>query len=101
MRFLSLASEFPAAKWASLWTAPPSSAFHNLPPQPSPFVGREKELANILRRLTDRDCRLLTLVGPGGIGKTRLALQTAQTFIDTEAGEDFFAHGIIFVPLLE
>jgi predicted ATPase/DNA-binding SARP family transcriptional activator len=81
---------------------PPSSPpapLSTLPSQPTPFVGRAAELADILRRLTDRDCRLLTLVGPGGIGKTRLALRTAQAFIDTEAGEDFFAHGIIFVPL--
>lgn len=72
---------------------------HNLPSQPTPFIGRATELADILRRLTDRDCRLLTLVGPGGIGKTRLALQTAQAFIASQPGEGFFSHGIIFVPL--
>ena len=47
---------------------------HNLPSQATPFIGREKELAKITRRLKDSTCRLLTLVGPGGIGKTRLAL---------------------------
>jgi predicted ATPase/DNA-binding SARP family transcriptional activator len=77
----------------------PSAPSLNLPPQPTSFVGREKELASIIRRLTDRDCRLLTLVGPGGIGKTRLALQTAQSFIDSGTGIDFFAQGIVFVPL--
>ena len=72
---------------------------HNLPPQPTPFVGRERELAEIIGRLTDRRCRLLTLVGPGGIGKTRLALQVAQRFSDATQDEDFFGHGIYFVPL--
>lgn len=42
------------------------------------FIGREKERAEIQQRLTQPECRLLTLVGPGGIGKTRLALQLAS-----------------------
>ncbi|MBL7063653.1 MAG: tetratricopeptide repeat protein [Anaerolineae bacterium] len=64
-----------------------------LPPQPTPFVGREEELAEIGRHLTDPDCRLLTLTGPGGIGKTRLALQAAA-----ENGV-YFLHDVCFVPL--
>jgi predicted ATPase/DNA-binding SARP family transcriptional activator len=55
-------------------SAPPR---HNLPAQSTPFVGREDELAEIAARLGDPDCRLLTLVGPGGSGKTRLALEAA------------------------
>lgn len=80
---------------------PPASSppRHNLPPQPTTFVGRATELADIIRRLTDKDCRLLTLVGAGGIGKTRLALQTAQLMLDSGAAGDFFSHGIIFTPL--
>ncbi|MBE7551606.1 MAG: tetratricopeptide repeat protein [Anaerolineales bacterium] len=77
----------------------PPAPLHNLPPQPTLFVGRERELAEIIRRLTDRDCSLLTLVGPGGIGKTRLALQVAQMFSRPAPGESFFGHGIYFVPL--
>ena len=50
---------------------------HNLPIQLTSFVGREGELATIAARLADPACRLLTLVGPGGIGKTRLALEAA------------------------
>ncbi len=48
---------------------------HHLPQQFTSFVGREQELADINRRLQDPACRLLTLVGPGGIGKTRLAMR--------------------------
>src|SRR5260370_18692355 len=66
---------------------------HNLPPQPTPFVGRESELAQIADRLADPSCRLLTLVGPGGIGKTRLALQAAANSLEA------FADGVFFVSL--
>ncbi|MBW7886598.1 MAG: AAA family ATPase, partial [Caldilineaceae bacterium] len=48
-----------------------------LPVPAAPFIGREAEMAQIAERLSDPDCRLLTLVGPGGVGKTRLALQVA------------------------
>jgi predicted ATPase/DNA-binding CsgD family transcriptional regulator len=50
----------------------------NLPTFPAPFVGRHDELTDIVRLLSDPACRLLTLVGPGGIGKTRLALEAAR-----------------------
>ncbi len=49
-----------------------------LPPQMTPFVGREKELAEILHLLENPACRLLTLVGTGGIGKTRLAIEAGK-----------------------
>ena len=51
---------------------------HNLPAETTPFVGREAELAQIGDLLSSRDCRLLTLFGPGGMGKTRLALQAGR-----------------------
>ena len=66
---------------------------HNLPVQLTTFVGRETELLEISEQLTSPECRLLTLVGPGGIGKTRLALAAA------EAQRGSFADGIYFVPL--
>ncbi|MBN1641690.1 MAG: AAA family ATPase, partial [Anaerolineae bacterium] len=50
---------------------------HNLPAQLAPFVGRERELNEIAQRLEDPACRLVSLVGPGGSGKTRLALEAA------------------------
>ena len=77
--------------------APPP---HNLPPQPTAFVGREAELAEIGRYLHNPEAQLLTLVGPGGIGKTRLALQAAARCIDPETGFDLrFSDGVFVVPL--
>src|SRR5215208_1968360 len=67
----------------------------NLPVQPTRLVGREQELAEALALLREEDVRLLTLTGPGGVGKTRLALQVAA-----EAVEDF-PHGVWFVPLAD
>jgi predicted ATPase/class 3 adenylate cyclase len=65
-----LPSEFPPLK--TLDTSPT-----NLPLQPTPLVGRARELAEIASLLAQADLRLLTLTGPGGTGKTRLALQAA------------------------
>jgi ATP-dependent Clp protease ATP-binding subunit ClpA len=48
---------------------------NNLPVQPTPFIGREKQVTAVVRLLSREDVRLLTLTGPGGTGKTRLALQ--------------------------
>ncbi len=64
-----------------------------LPPQTTAFVGRETELAEIGARLADPACRLLSLVGPGGIGKTRLALEV------TARQRDRYPDGAVFVPL--
>jgi predicted ATPase/DNA-binding SARP family transcriptional activator len=75
-------------------TAP---ARHNLPAQTTTFVGREEELAEISARLQDPACRLLTLLGPGGIGKTRLALRLAEELAGAQPAA--FEHGIFFVPL--
>ena len=67
--------------------APPAlrrqAARHNLPLQLTRFLGRERELHDIRRMLGE--ARLLTLSGPGGIGKTRLALEAARTLIGTYA----------------
>ncbi|MBC8075420.1 MAG: tetratricopeptide repeat protein, partial [Chloroflexales bacterium] len=63
-------------------------------------VGRQREQADIIRRLTDPACRLLTLTGPGGIGKTRLAIQVAQMVANEWAGDEAIADGVLFVPLV-
>ena len=71
---------------------------HNLPSQRTPFVGRTAELAAITRLLVaEEDCRLLTVVGPGGMGKTRLALKVAEEIV--AASSQRFADGVFFVPL--
>jgi predicted ATPase/DNA-binding SARP family transcriptional activator len=65
----------------------------NLPTYPEPFIGRERELRELGALLDDDGSRLITLVGPGGIGKTRLAVQAATNASAT------FAHGCWFVSL--
>jgi len=70
-----------------------SPAPHNLPPDVTPFIGRRAALGQVAERLADPACRLLTVLGPGGIGKTRLAIQAARG--ETER----FPHGIYFVDL--
>lgn len=71
----------------------PAKKPHTLPPAPTPFVGRESELAEIGRLIGDEQCRVLTLIGPGGVGKSRLALQAAAEQLDA------FSDGVFFVPL--
>jgi predicted ATPase/class 3 adenylate cyclase len=65
----------------------------NLPVQPTPLVGREREVTEVLALLRRDDVRLLTLTGPGGTGKTRLALQGAVELVEA------FGAGVYFVNL--
>lgn len=65
----------------------------NFPAMPTPFVGRERELAALSTLIEDPSKRLITLVGAGGVGKTRVAMQAAQ------AAAALFADGVYFVPL--
>jgi predicted ATPase len=66
-----------------------------LPLQPTSFVGRDSEIAEVGKLLTDPACRLLTLFGPGGVGKTRLAIECAALQQNT------FPDGVYFVPLAQ
>lgn len=66
---------------------------NNLPIQPTRFIGRATELKSIQKILRSEDVRLLTLVGAGGTGKTRLALQAAAGLIN------YFQEGVFFVDL--
>jgi len=81
-----LPSEFPLLKTIE-------AGMKNLPLPRTSFVGRAPELAAVDRLLDDPNCRLLTLVGPGGAGKTRLALEAAARRVDR------YPHGVHFVPL--
>lgn len=71
----------------------PSARRHNLPPQPTAFIGRERELVELAQLVERPECRLISLVGQGGSGKTRLALQAAAEQIEA------FSDGVCLVPL--
>jgi predicted ATPase/class 3 adenylate cyclase len=74
---------------------PPLKSLHqtNLPIPATPFLGRERELAEVLGLLSQEHVRLLTLTGPGGTGKTRLGLQAAGGLADR------YPHGVWWIPL--
>jgi predicted ATPase/class 3 adenylate cyclase len=65
----------------------------NLPISSTPFLGREAELTEVASLLASSDTRLLTLTGPGGTGKTRLAAQAAGLVSDS------YADGVWWIPL--
>src|SRR5215216_6214663 len=79
-----LPSEFPPLRTLEAYR-------NNLPLQPTPLVGREKEVSEVCHLLGGEATRLLTLTGPGGIGKTRLALQAAADLLDDFPDGTFFA----------
>jgi len=81
-----LKADFP--KLATLSATP-----NNLPVQLTPFVGREAELASLKALLANSRNRLVTIVAPGGMGKTRLALEAAEQI------HDAYPHGVYFVAL--
>jgi predicted ATPase/class 3 adenylate cyclase len=81
-----LPSEFPPLRTLGTYR-------NNLPLQPTPLIGREKEVAEVCDLLRGETTRLLTLTGPGGIGKTRVALQAAADLLED------FPDGTFFVPL--
>ena len=81
-----LPSEFPPLRTLDAYR-------NNLPLQPTPLIGREKEVAEVCERLSRPEVRLLTLTGAGGTGKTRLGLQAAAEL--TQQFED----GVFFVSL--
>jgi transcriptional regulator with XRE-family HTH domain len=83
----------------------------NLPAQLTPFFGRTAEIVELTQYLTNPTARLVTIVGPGGMGKTRLALAVAQSMLDVQIQTDStsnqassikhhrYADGVYFVAL--
>lgn len=71
----------------------PTTTQHNLPLQGMPFVGRKVELAELARLLQNPMLRCISVVGPGGMGKTRLAIEAARQHLSA------FADGVYFVDL--
>lgn len=94
-------SETVRGEWVAM-LSPRGTAYEPSPKEPLPLrfptapnaiVGREDDLASVIYYLTSGKTRLVTLTGPGGVGKTRLSLQLAE-FAQTQ-----FADGAVFVPL--
>lgn len=96
---IRLHEQIRAGKLDAVTVAPASphpviaSPQHNLPAQLTPFIGREEELAQLDSLLRDPERRLITLIGLGSVGKTRLALAAARESIGR------FDHGVWFAPL--
>ncbi len=72
----------------------PAPRFHHFPATLTPFFGRQAEVAHIIERLADPNCRLLTVTGPGGIGKSRLIVEAARQISPLD-----FPDGLYFIPL--
>jgi predicted ATPase/class 3 adenylate cyclase len=81
-----LAAEFPPLRGLDRY-------HHNLPVQATPLIGREAEVRSVCERFRQDTTRLLTLTGPGGVGKTRLALEVAAQLLDDARD------GVWYVPL--
>lgn len=78
---------------------PSQMARHKLPVQITPFVGRENELAELDRIIRTPSVRVLTILAPGGMGKTRLSLELANKLLHQTRSDTFLEHGCYFVDL--
>jgi predicted ATPase/DNA-binding SARP family transcriptional activator len=90
---LSLATAIREIRVAPPDLAIPSGRIDILPAPPNPLIGRGRELEEVFDLLSASDVRLVTITGPGGVGKTRLAMEAAAL------SRDEFADGVCFVSL--
>lgn len=74
---------------------PPLKPRSHLPRISTSFIGRVNEKELVQSRILDENCRLLTIIGPGGVGKTRIALEVGAENLQN------FRHGVFFVPLAD
>jgi serine/threonine protein kinase len=88
-----------AGRFSTPSPASSSVVHHNLPVQTTPFVGRETEVNELENLIFGTSVRLLTIVAPGGMGKTRLALELAGNLLRRTRGNTLFENGIYFVDL--
>ncbi|MBW3661263.1 MAG: tetratricopeptide repeat protein, partial [Gemmatimonadetes bacterium] len=88
-RFAARLRDSPKAMAAAVASEPR----HNLPTPPTPLVGREEELRRMRELVADPEVRLVTLTGPGGVGKTRVAIDAGREAVER------FPDGVFFVVL--
>lgn len=92
-RFVACArGQRPVDTLAGMGTGEQTDGNKLLPTPRTPFIGRDNELAEIERLISNVNCRLLTLVGPGGIGKTRLAIECGYRLNDIMEDGSVFVH---------
>lgn len=94
----SIASIPPKVTPAKRVVSAEASYRHQIPTPSAPIIGRQTELNYIIQTLQDSSCRLLTITGPGGIGKTRLSIEVAHR-LSTLA--DQFSNGVYFISLAQ
>lgn len=97
----------PSAETSQLWqqikedrfetAVSPTTPTFGFPTQLTPFIGRQALLTQIMRQLADDSCRLLTLIGSGGVGKTRLSIQVGQILAHTPQR---YKDGAYYIPLV-
>ncbi|MCI0577372.1 MAG: tetratricopeptide repeat protein [Chloroflexi bacterium] len=80
----------------SIPARPAQTEIHHFPTPLTPFIGRQRELNEIVTTLANPACRVLTLLGPGGMGKTRLSLQVGHQLA---GGTRLYRDGVYFIPL--